>query len=257
MTDDTPPGVYSASVRGNLLDLERNWLLADSPASPYTPRPAHLEIVWADGLPYWSGLLPTDLVGLHNYMKGVGQLLSVQRSRLKWSNKGPALFADPRCANYPPLDAIPGRVEAHSKESPLYPAYHLVSIPPGLSLRWPRYAPHIHTPQEESSHPAVVESWPVGPDRAALRDFVVEALMAEGVAAWVVLPGSILVSKFAPTDYDRLMAVVATPWFGSSLNSSVQTETVKLNTRAALLSSQTEATRHVAIALAKLDFHFV
>lgn len=238
---DSPDGLSTTSVRGNLLDLEHVWLDADSPQSRYEPVPSHIKIVWVAGLPYWSGLTVTDQAKVYHYGLEVSMLLQAQQTRLKWLDKGPAFFPDGRCANY------------SDKPSPterLYPAYNLVTLPNKIKLRNPRYDEHSHTATEMSSHPPVKEQWPPNSSRGALRDFMIAALLEEGVLAWALPIGSIAINTFTPTDFEGTLAIVAAPWFGSNTPPSQEDKS-----RDSLLTKSSQASKHVAIALGKLDFY--
>lgn len=284
----------TTSVRGNLLDLERVWLEANSPSSPFLPGSLHLELVWRHGLPYWSGLNEQDFLQLGRFVSGVRQLLDYQPTHLSWVPYGAylpdALEAFSDFEEETTEREEEGRVEQRSEneieeEPEIFPAFTLVSLPLSVRLNKPRYR-HKHTPTQKNNHPPVIVQWPREPDRQGLREFMIEALIAEGIMAWPAdsQTGRVenLEGKFSEgADNNKLavktkakeeiiLAVATAPWFGlnpaalpaqtplpqpgnySQLNNKNKAETFRPQ---AILAAQPLAVRHVAIALAKLDFH--
>jgi hypothetical protein len=279
-----------ASVRGNLLDLQRVWLDADSPTSPSLPVPHHLQLVWQHGLPYWSDLNEQDFLHLGRFVSGVRQLLDYQPTHLNWIPYGAYLPDELEvvsdCGEEITEQEEEGRFEQINKgkieeEPEIYPAFTLVSLPLSVRLNKPRYR-HKHTPAQKNNHPPIVVQWPKEAGRQGLRDFMVEALIAEGIMAWPAdnqvgrieepgiefpeRPGNNKRALKAKEEEEIILAVATAPWFGlNPTASAAQTPLSHPNagrTRRAgtfrpqaILAAQPLAVRHVAIALAKLDFH--
>ncbi len=225
----------STSVRGNLLDLEHIWQDAISPASEWQPRPAHLQLVWRAGLPYWHGLTAEDLAAMAEVHRQAQDLLQRQGVRLQW--------LAPQAGWYP-LFYLKTETD-YRAELPqpvgltrLYPAYALVGIPRGLRPLFPRYD-HRHTMADAAAHPPVKERWP-GPGRLALRDFLVEGILAEQIAAWPWPETA--ETTLQPADFGYLagLAVANAPWFSLNTNPPAKVP---------------PPVKHLATALAKLDFY--
>lgn len=184
---DTPfdpafPWLQPARTRGNLLSLDRRWLAATSPTSPFLPAPQHLRLEWREGLPYWADLDGVELEAAWNYVHSLVHAIE---------EAGTNLTLDIAHWGY----AAPGR--RHPAFTPLY-------VPLFLSPRYPRYL-HSHAGIVLAEHPPVVIQKPRG--RNDLPILVARALVEEGVAAWPA-PGLI-----APKSYAAI-ALATAPWFG-------------------------------------------
>jgi len=239
-------GMFSPSVRGNLLDLAHIWADADSPDSAFQPIPSHLLVVWQEGLPYWSGLSEADQQAIERVTARVEQLLTRQEVRLKWLpfHKHPDL--------YPLADT-----EAQSAAAHLYPAFTLVAIPAKFRMPSPRYS-HTHTQDEMKNHPPIRVRWP-DPGFGGLRDFLTEAMKLEGIETWGWPMARGLLGK-APSlhqegkNYLAIMAVATAPWFAKSAKPMNEAEAVTL-TNSQLMAAQSPEIKHIGTAVAKMDFY--
>jgi hypothetical protein len=229
-------------VRGNLLDLDHVWQAAGSPTDPYLPPPAHLRVVWkdrdGDGLPYFEGATLEDLTNMRCFSETVADILSGQKVRLRWNTQQ----WEQAYGNTTILQSLNLTL---TKTNPL-PAYTLVYVPRSEALRprRPRYD-HSHllpasstttsTSASEMNHPPVKVEWPKR-GREGLRDFIVEALLAENIQAWPA-------SSFDTRD-EWALAVVTAPWFADAAD-RVQLED----------SYDHGPIKHVAVAISKLDYY--
>jgi hypothetical protein len=99
-----------------------------------------------------------------------------------------------------------------------------------------------------------------------LRDFLVDSLVAEGIASW---PWSFEQSLPWPNpgtgagEYIGAVAVATAPWFALPENSllepskkpSISNSAILDKTNRITLASQPPAIKHLATAIAKLDFY--
>jgi hypothetical protein len=230
-------------VRGNLLDLKHNWQAAGSPTDPYQPPPAHLRVVWkdGDGLPYFEGATLEDLTNMRCFSEMVADILSGQKVRLRWNREQWQQAYD--------STTILQSLNLTLTKTNLLPAYTLVFVPRSSALRprRPRYdhshlAPGVATSnniaknqEQEMNHPPVKVKWPKR-GREGLRDFIVEALVAENIQAWAA-------PSFDTRD-DWALAVVTAPWFADAA------DTVQLED-----SYDHGPIKHVAVAVSKLDYY--
>lgn len=226
-------GLSPTSVRGNLLDLEHVWLDANSPQSVFKARPRNLHLLWQGGLPYWTGLTGANLEALQSFEEQVGILLTAQGVRFGWGAGQ---------SGWPPGQAPTQHWHWHDA----YPAYLPLWLPtqqPKLRPRRPRYDHSHNNNAQGSGHPPVKVRWPSG-GLAGLPLFLVEALRAEGIAAW---PWSerIAAATRSESDYVAVvrLAVAAAPWFVGGTLVPVAS------------CLWPEAVKHVAVAISKLDYY--
>jgi hypothetical protein len=223
-------------VRGNLLDLEHNWQAAGSPTDPSLPPPAHLRVVWKDGLPYFDGATIDDVENMHCFSEAVADILSCQKVRLKWNSEQWQQAYGNSTLQFLNLTL-----------TNLLPAYTLVFVPRSSTLRprRPRYD-HSHlvsgtgtsnnsAKNQDMTHPPVKVKWPKR-GRLGLRDFIVEALMVENIQAWAA-------PQF-DTPTMQALAIVTAPWFASAA------DPVWLED-----SYDHGPIKHVAVAISKLDYY--
>ncbi len=239
-------GMFSPSVRGNLLDLAHIWADADGPDSPYQPIPSHLQVVWQDGLPYWTGLNAADQQAIERVTGSVEQLLTRQEVRLKWLP-----FHKYRDL-YPPINT-----DGQAQAAPLCPAFTLVAIPAKFRMPSPRYS-HTHTQAELKNHPPIKVRWPE-PGFGGLRDFLLEAMKLEGIETWGWPTARGLLGKAAGLNLEgknhlAILAVAIAPWFATSARSVNETEAVTL-TNSQLMAAQSPEIKHIGTAVAKMDFY--
>jgi hypothetical protein len=233
-------------VRGNLLNLEHNWQAAGSPSDPYLPPPAHLRLVWRDGLPYFEGATAADLESMVCFSEIVADLLSGQQVRLRWNREQ---WQKSRIT----AAATTTSFQSSTTLTEVVPAYTLLYVPlsssssssSDLRPRRPRYD-HSHllpvacsagatVAAPAMNHPPIKVRWPEG-GRRGLRNFIALALLAENIGAWSA-------PQF-DTPSAEALAVVTAPWFALA------------NDRAQLEDSYAHGPlKHVAVALAKLDYY--
>lgn len=207
-------------MRGNVLNLTCIWADAVSTNSESRPVPSHLQLWWREGLPYWIGLNAEDFAALTVLNTKVADLLTRQQSRLAWLPFAPATV------NLYPEWLSSSELDENPVAEPLYPAYTLVGIPGGLRPRFPRYD-HAHSMGEMANHPPIKERWPK-PGRLGLRDFLVEAIQAEGVAVWQFAATALQLSP--AESFISAIAVASAPWFAPDY-------------------------KHIATAIAKTDYY--
>jgi len=196
-----------------------------------------LSLLWQDGLPYWGGLTPADQAAIATLTAKVADLLVRQQTRLKWlpyHNQSEGLYPLIYPEQSTSLENLTETEVARSNPGAgleLYPAYSLVAIPSRLKPRFPRYD-HTHQAGDMADHPPVKVRWPVA-GRVGLRDFMIEAIQAEGVAAWPWPNTSLYLRGDAPDTmayYIGAIAIATAPWFTSDY-------------------------KHLATAIAKLDYY--
>jgi hypothetical protein len=227
-----------------LLDLDHVWQAAGSPTDPYLPPPAHLRVVWKDGLPYFDSATVDDVKNMYCFSEAVADILSCQKVRLIWNRERwqQTWFHVQAANNHNPQPQLPSLNLGET-----VPAYTLVFVPrtEDLRPRRPRYN-HSHLAQgevtanntvknQDMNHPPVKVKWPKR-GREGLRNFVVEALVAENIQAWTA-------PQF-DTPIMQALAVVTAPWFADATNPLRLEE-----------SYDHGPIKHIAVAISKLDYY--
>jgi hypothetical protein len=240
-------------VRGNLLDLEHNWQAATTPTDAYLPPPTHLRVVWKDedGLPYFDGATPGDVENMDCFGETVASILSGQKVRLRWhreqwqqvrNNTTMLRSLNLRLTNLLPaytLLYVP-RTETLRPRRPRYDHSHLLPKSPlrsgaraGAGAEGTNASADAGAPS--MNHPPVKVKWPKR-GRESLRDFIVEALLAENVQAWA--------APWFDTGEEWALAVVTAPWFADAA------DPVRLED-----SFNHGPIKHKAVAISKLDYY--
>jgi hypothetical protein len=232
-----------------LLDLEHIWQAAESPTDPYLPPPAHLRVVWRDGLPYFEGATVADLESMYYFSEIVADILAGQKVRLEW-NREQWQQAHTNATARPSATTSPQPTKlVDTTLTEVVPAYTLLYVAlnssSDLRPRRPRYD-HSHllpvagfadatVAAPTMNHPPVKVRWPQG-GRGGLRNFIGDGLLAENIGAWNA-------PQFDMPSAEAL-AVVTAPWF-ANVNEPSQVED----------SYDHGPIKHVAVAISKLDYY--